>query len=273
MRKINSISKRMALHSLCLISGAAIFFAACKQDQTTQSQSGGNLPLNTETFDGLSYSSLGGATLSLGKNGGLDVTGMNTMSDGVSTDASSNTSWDEVYDVSWPEAGSDSLLFNATSNGIVGPTTTSSLRFSSTDSNTFWVKPVFTGQTDTQYTLTVYNGSTLVTTETPLGSSNNAIEIRSTPYSLTHHKSSLNPTSLVMTGASDQTTFLIGGGTCSWQVICGTGVDSVTTPHGYTYVATMIQITETITGGASTFDHIQQVGNVGSMVIDTVVVN
>jgi hypothetical protein len=275
MKSLNSISKRMTNNSLCLIAGAAIFFSACKQDQSVQSPSGGNLPLNTETYDGISNASIGVATLSFDVNGHLDVTGMASTSDGVSTDVSSKTSWDEIYNINWPETGSDNLLFNAVHSGGGGSSTTSSLSVRSADTNTLWITPVFTGGTDTQYTLSVYNGALLVATETALGPSNNSIEIRQSPYTLTHHKSSFTPASLVMTGTGNQTTFGINPGpsTCSWQMMSGAGVDSVTTPLGLTYGATMIQLTETITNGTSSFDHIQQVGNVGTMVIDTVVVN
>jgi hypothetical protein len=212
--------------------------------------------------------------LSLDTNGDLDVTGMNTSSDGVSTDVSSKTSWNSVYTVNWPEVGGDNLLFNAVKSGLSGSSTTSSLSVSSTDTNTLWIKPVFTGNTDTQYTLSIYNGATLVATETTLGASSNSIELRSTPYTRAH-KNSFSTASLVMTGTNNQTTFEInpGPGTCSWQMAMGTGVDSVTTPLGLTYGATMIQMTENITSGNLSFDHIQQLGNVSDIQIATVTVH
>ncbi len=213
--------------------------------------------------------------MSLDTNGDLDATGMNTSSDGVSTDVSAKTSWNAIYTVDWPEVGSVGLTFNAVSSGLGGPTTTSSLTVSSTDTNTLWIKPVFTGNTDTQYTLSIYNGVTLVATETGIGPSGNSIEIRSTSYTMTHHKSSFAPASLVMTGESNQTTLILSPiyGTCTWQMTVGTGVDSVTAPDGLTYGATMVQLTETITSGTTSFDHIQQVGNISEMQIATVTVH
>ena len=88
-------------------------------------------------------------------------------------------------------------------------------------------------------------------------------------------RKSFSPASLVMTGASNQTTFEVGTkGGCGWQVYIGTGVDSVTTPLGTTYPATMIELDETIIGsGPYSIDHIQHLGNVGTMEIDSVVVN
>jgi hypothetical protein len=151
------------------------------------------------------------------------------------------TSWNAVYTVDWPEVGSAGLTFNAVSSGLGGSSTTSSLSVSSTDTNTLWIKPVFTGNTDTQYMLSIYNGATLVATEAGIGPSRNSIEIRSTPYTMTHRKSSFTPASLVMTGTANQTTFGINPGpeTCYWQMTVGTGVDSVTAPNGFTYGATM----------------------------------
>src|ERR1035438_2844736 len=102
MRKINLTSKRLSVLSVCLISGFALLFSACKSDQSTQSQPGSILPLNSETLDGITNSSIGSAKLSIDTNGYLDVITMNSMSSGVSTDFSSKSSWDETYTINWP---------------------------------------------------------------------------------------------------------------------------------------------------------------------------
>lgn len=199
---------------------------------------------------------------------------MSSLSDGVSTDAAGKTSWDAVYDISWPEVGSDNVRFNALHDGLASSVTVSTLNLTSSDSNTLSIKPIFTSQTNAQYSLDIYNGSTLVASQSGIGASDNAILIRSTPYMITHSKH-FTPLSLVMTGTSDQTTFLInpGPGTCSWQMQMRIGTDSVTTPNGNTYAGTMIQLTETITSGVSSFDHLQIVGTPSTMKVDTAVVN
>jgi hypothetical protein len=199
---------------------------------------------------------------------------MNTLTDGVSCDVSSKTLWDAVYDISWPEIGSDNIHFNAVHSSLSGAVTVSTLSLTSTDSNSFSIKPVFTNQTDTQYTLSIYNGPTLVANQSAIGPSANAILIRSTPYTRTLGKS-FTPQSLVMTGTDNQTTFLInpGPGTCSRQMIIGTGTDSITAPNGITYAGTRVQLTETISTGVSSFDHLQVLGNSRTMKVDTVAVN
>ena len=112
MTKITSSSRYLTFLCLCLISGAAIFFSACKQDQMTQSNSGSTLPLNTIPLDGVTLSSIGSSILVADTNGGMDVTGMGSISNGVSADFSSKTSWDETYTINWPETGYDSLILN-----------------------------------------------------------------------------------------------------------------------------------------------------------------
>ena len=90
------------------------------------------------------------------------------------------------------------------------------------------------------------------------------------------------PCSLVMNDGHIITSLPSGGGflvnnqgACQWHLAFQDSI-RVTTPSNQTYVGSKIVMTEIITGGSYpyyTFDHIKQLGDCGSMEIDSVVVN
>lgn len=272
MKKSPIVSKRMTniSFSLLLMSGLAIFLQACKQDQSTQNRSGIAIPLNIVSLDGITNSSIGSAILSSG--GGLNVDSMNTLSDGVSTDFTHKTSWVDYDEVHWPESGSATLLLNA----VDGSTTTSSLNLISSDSSMLSFEPIFTGQAKYLYTLTLYKGSVLVDSEYGLGSINGPGYIN-IPTSRAKKSKSANPLTFTMSGDWRKEFNVNPVGACEWSIEQPSGNSVfVTTPLGKLDTATRIVMTEVISGGSYpyyTFDHIQQLGTIGSMKIDSIAVN
>lgn len=264
------INRKVTVVTLAVASvlGSTALFEACQSASSTESSPAQRIS-NTVTFNGISNSSLGSASLTgpVNPGDGLSVAGLATMSDGYTTDFTSKTHWTEYPEYSLPPTGGH-LRYSAVS----GTTTTSTLDISGSSSN-YTVQPAFTGQTPYTYTLRVYNGSTLLATETSLGASSGAISITKNPFR-----------SVSKDGAVPQRNWHIwaltqfnvtSSGACEWVVENQETSNSVTTPGNNTYTATKIVMTETITGGSYpyyTFDHIKHYSDVGMMLIDSIAV-
>jgi hypothetical protein len=263
--------RKYSLSAAIISGGLLIFFAACKQDHPTQGSGIVTLPLNSQTLDGVTLTSLGLSSLS-GLGSSVVVSPMASDTDGVSNDFSGKTSWFQSGAINFSSQGSSIRL------KAIDDTTISTLTFTAENDSTIQLLPIFTSQTNFHYTVDLYNGDSLVHSESNLDVNSSPISFSVNHASVAHLKENATPLWSVVTAGGTIRFInlnLAGGGACQWKyrdIIA----HAVTTADNLTFSATTVVMTEQIGGGSYpylSFDHIQEVGNCGSLRIDSVAVN
>ncbi len=253
----------------CIISASALFVQSCKQPQPVQTVAP-TIPLNTIPYDGVSLSSMGAATLTQ-SGSSITVSPMNSGSDGVSTDFTNKTEWLQYGRVPSFNIG-DTMQARALDDSVI-----STLTMKAVNDTTVSLLPVFTSQTKYVYSVILHNGATEVDSVGGLTSSSNPTLFCVNAVPSRTFQKHATPQYCVFTkdGVLIFTSDNLTEPACDWRYHDSVA-HVVTDPNGSAFNATQVDMLETVSGGSysyPTFNHIQEVGNCDSLIIDSVYVN